>query len=106
MVLLALWVAGLLTYQMPGPGWLGVTAAMLWLLAAAWAAWQVARGRGTRRLWAAFAGALALAGLWWLLLTPRQDRDWADDVAQRLHVESFDGRHVVLDNVRDFTWRT
>ncbi|PTT51395.1 hypothetical protein DBR33_06220 [Stenotrophomonas sp. HMWF022] len=106
MVLLALWVAGLLTYQMPGPGWLGVAAASLWLLAAAWAAWQVARGRGTRRLWAAFAGALALAGLWWLLLTPRQDRDWADDVAQRLHVESFDGRHVVLDNVRDFTWRT
>lgn len=106
MVLLALWVAGLLTYQMPGPGWLGGAVALLWLLAAAWAAWQVARGRGTRRLWAAFAGALALAGLWWLLLTPRQDRDWADDVAQRLHVESFDGRHVVLDNVRDFTWRT
>ena len=60
MVLLALWVAGLLTYQMPGPGWLGAAVALLWLLAAAWAAWQVARGRGTRRLWAGFAGALAL----------------------------------------------
>lgn len=106
MMLLALWVAGLLVYQMPGPGWLGVVAAGLWLLAAAVMAWRVARGRGSPRLRLAFAGALGLAAVWWLLLTPRQDRDWADDVAQRLHVQSFDGRHVVLDNVRDFTWRS
>ncbi|MEG0185923.1 MAG: DUF4105 domain-containing protein [Stenotrophomonas sp.] len=106
MLLLALWVAGLLTYQMPGPGWLGAVAALAWLLAAGWMAWQVARGRGARLPLRVFAAGLGLAALWWLLLTPRQDRDWADDVAQRLHVESFDGRHVVLDNVRDFTWRS
>lgn len=106
MVLLALWVAGLLTYQLPGPGWLATSLAVLWLLAALWAAWQVARGRGSRALATAAGACLAVAGLGWLLLTPRQDREWADDVAQRLHVVSFDGRHVVLDNVRDFTWRT
>lgn len=106
MALAALWVTGLLAYQMPGPGWLANGIAVLWLLVALWASWQVARGRGHRRLGMAFGASLALAGLWWLLLTPRQDRVWADDVAQRLHVVSFDGRHVVLDNVRDFTWRS
>jgi hypothetical protein len=53
-----------------------------------------------------FLLALVATGVWWLLLTPRQDRVWADDVAQRLKVVSFDGQHVVLDNVRNFTWRT
>ena len=106
MVLLALWVAGLLAYQLPGPAWLGTGAAVVWLLAAVYAAWQVARGRGSRRLFALYGGSLALAAACWGLLAPRQDRDWADDVAQRLHVVAFDGRHVVLDNVRDFTWRT
>ncbi len=106
MALAALWVTGLLAYQMPGPGWLANGVAGLWLLVALWASWRVARGRASRRLGLAFGASLALAGLWWLLLTPRQDRVWADDVAQRLHVVSFDGRHVVLDNVRDFSWRS
>ncbi|AWH52537.1 hypothetical protein C1924_04810 [Stenotrophomonas sp. ESTM1D_MKCIP4_1] len=106
MALLALWVAGMFAYQLPGPGWLSGSVAVLWLLAALYAAVAVARGRISRRWTGFYLGSVALAGLWWLLLTPRQDRDWADDVAQRLHVESFDGRHVVLDNVRDFTWRS
>ncbi|WP_313146177.1 DUF4105 domain-containing protein [Stenotrophomonas sp.] len=106
MALLALWMAGLFAYQLPGPGWLSAGVAVLWLLAALWTALTVARGKGTKRWTGFYVASVALAGLWWLLLTPRQDRDWADDVAQRLHVASFDGRHVVLDNVRDFTWRT
>ncbi|AWH24489.1 DUF4105 domain-containing protein [Stenotrophomonas sp. YAU14D1_LEIMI4_1] len=106
MALLALWVAGLLAYQLPGPGWLSAAVAALWLALAGFTAWRVARGRSPRRWTAPVTACLGLAGLGWLLLTPRQDRDWADDVAQRLHVASFDGRHVVLDNVRDFTWRS
>ncbi|WP_312736948.1 DUF4105 domain-containing protein [Stenotrophomonas sp.] len=106
MALLALWMAGLFAYQLPGPGWLSAGVAGLWLLAALWTSWTVARGMQTRRGSGFYVASVVLAGLWWLLLTPRQDRDWADDVAQRLHVASFDGRHVVLDNVRDFTWRS
>ena len=106
MALLALWMAGLFAYQLPGPGWLSAGVAGLWLLAALWTSWTVARGMQTRRWSGFYVASVVLAGLWWLLLTPRQDRDWADDVAQRLHVASFDGRHVVLDNVRDFTWRS
>ena len=35
MALLALWVTGLLAYQLPGPGWLVTGVAGLWLLVAA-----------------------------------------------------------------------
>ena len=83
MALAALWVTGLLAYQLPGPDWLAVGVAVLWLLVALWASWRIARGRGSRRLGLMFGASLALAVLWWLLLTPRQDRVWADDVAQR-----------------------
>ncbi|MCF7749599.1 DUF4105 domain-containing protein [Bacillus subtilis subsp. subtilis] len=102
----ALWVTGLLAYQLPGPDWLR------WLAIGAWGGFAltvsvaVARARAGRWPGALFVAALVASGVWWLLLTPRQDRVWADDVAQRLKVVQFDGRHVVLDNVRDFTWRS
>lgn len=106
MLVAALWVAGLLAYQLSGPGWLkGV-------LLAGWGAFvlatAVAVGRARAGRWPGplFVAALVLCGVWWLLLSPRQDRVWADDVAQRLKVVEFDGSRVVLDNVRNFTWRT
>ena len=37
---------------------------------------------------------------------PLQERHWADDVARRLQVTAFDGRHVQLQNVRNFRWRS
>jgi Domain of unknown function (DUF4105) len=91
MLLAALWITGLLAYQLPGPGWLR------YLLVGLWAVFAVTGANGV---------ALVLSGIWWLLLTPRQDRIWADDVAQRLKVVEVDGPRVVLDNVRDFTWRS
>jgi hypothetical protein len=76
--------------------WFGVTAAALWGLR---------RGRENWALPGIFA--LAFAGLqygWWTM-QPSQDRDWADDVAERLHPEVH-GNRVVLHNVRDFDWRS
>ncbi len=106
MLLLAAWGAGLLFYQLPGPVWLAGGVAAAWLVVAGWVALGVGRGRPTRRRLGIFAACLAALGAWWMALSPRQDRVWADDVAERLHVVSFDGRHVVLDNVRDFRWRS
>jgi hypothetical protein len=102
----ALWVSGLLVYQLPGPGWLRCVLAAAWAAFALFSAVAVGRARGGRWPGVAFMVAMVLAGIWWLLLTPRQDRVWADDVAQRLKVVSFDGNHVVLDNVRNFAWRS
>lgn len=106
MLLLAIWVGGLLFYQLPGPAVLRGVVAGAWLLAAAGMAWRVVRRRAGRGLAGAYCICIAVAALWWLSLAPRQDRVWADDVAQRLRVVSFDGRHVVLENVRDFHWRS
>ncbi len=106
MLVAALWVAGLLAYQLPGPGWVRGVVLAAWAVFALITVVAVARARAGRWPGALFAAVLIGTGLWWLLLSPRQDRVWADDVAQRLKVVSFDGQHVVLDNVRNFTWRT
>lgn len=106
MLLAALWITGLLAYQLPGPGWLRYLLVGLWAVFAVIGAIGVARARAGRWPGVLYGVALVLSGIWWLLLTPRQDRIWADDVAQRLKVVEVDGPRVVLDNVRDFTWRS
>lgn len=107
MVPAAIWVAGVLVFQLPVPKPVAWGCAVAWLLLALWAiVGVVGRRRGGRILAGVFVGGVVAAAVGWALLEPRQDRDWADDVAQRLHVRAFDGRHVVLDNVRDFTWRS
>jgi len=106
MLLAALWITGLLAYQLPGPGWGRYLLVALWIVFAVTGAIGVARARAGRWPGGLYGVALGLSGIWWLLLTPRQDRVWADDVAQRLKVVQVDGSRVVLDNVRDFTWRS
>ena len=101
-----IWGAGVIHFHASGAAhsiglllWTGLSLALLWLF------W---RDAGRRLAWTGLAFLLALLGLslFWSSLQPAQDRQWADDVARRLQVHSFDGRHVVLDNVRNFTWRS
>jgi hypothetical protein len=49
--------------------------------------------------------AVIAATTWWLMLSPSNERDWSDDVAQMTHGE-IDGNVVTLHNVRNFDWRT
>jgi hypothetical protein len=53
----------------------------------------------------AFALAYAALLLWWIGLSPSNDRDWADDVAQTVR-GTVDGGRVTLQNVRNFAWRS
>lgn len=50
---------------------------------------------------------LAFGGFatWWFLQKPSHNRQWADDVSHMLHAE-VNGDLVVLNNVRNFEWRT
>jgi hypothetical protein len=76
----------------------------LWVLFTAALIVTSHRGRGWLPIvvfFVAFAGLL----VWWHLLRPSNDRDWADDVARITHGE-FDGDVVTLYNLRNFEWRT
>lgn len=54
--------------------------------------------------WAGLALIAAAIGTWYLCLTPRQDRDWAPDVAHIVR-GTIEGNAVTLENVRAFRWQ-
>jgi Domain of unknown function (DUF4105) len=62
----------------------------------------------TRRRWL-IAGiyAASVAGFlgWWATIMPTNDRNWAPDVARTV-TATLDGDKVVVNNVRNFTWRS
>lgn len=101
-----LWGGGVMAFHVPGLPGMGLLLA--WSVATLALLWAIWRGSTrTRSLTGTvFLLGLLLVSLGWSRIVPLQDRHWADDVARRLQVVSFDGRHVVLDNVRNFRWRT
>jgi hypothetical protein len=52
-----------------------------------------------------FLIGIGLFATWWFLQKPSHNRQWADDVARMLHAD-VNGDKVVLNNVRNFEWRT
>lgn len=73
----------------------------LFVLAVAGVIWlRLSGGWG----WAGLALVTAIIGLWYLSLSPRQDRDWAPEVSRIVH-GTVSGDAVTLENVRDFRWR-
>lgn len=61
------------------------------------------RFRQRKRAWVVSAiSALAVAG-WYQTLHPRQDRNWAPDVAHGVSAR-LEGSAVTLENVRNFAW--
>lgn len=62
----------------------------------------------TSKRWLAggiYVGCVAVVLVWWATITPSNDRDWALDVADSV-TATIDGDRVVVDNVRNFTWRS
>jgi hypothetical protein len=100
----AIWGGFALWYQVPGGQSFKGLGVVLWgafSFAMVTAVWQ---GRITLGV-IAFAVALVGLLLWWTRLTPTNDHDWADDVAQ-ITTGTADGSRVTLHNVRDFDWRS
>lgn len=99
------WGALALWYQLPG----GVVARTLG--SAAWALVVIALAAVAigRRSWllplGVYAVLYAILLLWWSGIAPSNQRDWADDVSRPL-TGKVEGSQVILDNVRDFTWRS
>jgi hypothetical protein len=62
----------------------------------------------TSRRWfalAVYAASFALFLAWWATITPTNDRNWAPDVARTV-TGTIDGDRLVVNNVRNFTWRS
>lgn len=94
---LSVWAAGMAFFHVhPALAALcpAVGIALLWL-----------HRRRRRRAWAALLVSAGLAGFGWSLLTPLQDRDWADEVS-RMPRYRLDGTVLTLTDVRDFAWST
>lgn len=53
----------------------------------------------------AFAVLFAVVLAWWTAITPSNDRDWQPDVARSV-TATIDSDRLVVNNVRNFTWRS
>lgn len=96
------WTATALWLHLTGPARIAALAALAVLaLAAIGARFTLTRRSGWALL---IAGALASAG-WYQTLTPRQDRDWAPDLAHQV-IARVQGDLVTLEDMRDFDWRS
>ncbi len=95
-----LWGALALYYRFPG----GSLAAAVWALLTL--ATLVLLFLNRRSLWALGLYGLLLAALlaWWNTVLPRNDRIWADEVAE-MTMGVIAGDQVRLHNVRNFEWR-
>jgi len=98
------WAALALWYQLPGGVVARTLGSAMWVLVVIALAVETIR----RRSWLFPGIYVALYGLllwWWSGIAPSNQRDWADDVSRPL-TGRVEGHQVVLDNVRDFTWRS
>lgn len=101
----AIWGCLALAYQMPGGVWGKGAACLAWAVLCAvamFALWRAPPWR--RRAGWAYAIGLVLLCAGWQMVTPSNDRVWADDVARMLH-GTVQGSVVTLENVRNFDWR-
>ena len=86
-------------------GHLGRDVAGAAMLAAAAVAAACLATRSRWRVLLPYAGLVLLVLVWWLSLRPSNDRPWAPDVA-RTATGTVDGDRLVVDNVRNFAWRS
>jgi hypothetical protein len=107
-LLALLWGAGALWYQWEA------RPALLWPLLVLWGlAWLALallawHHQHLGLLWGGGALLMALLLAWWATITPRADRDWADDVARitRMQAAGSGADIVALQDVRNFAWRS
>jgi hypothetical protein len=104
MVLVGTWCSIAIWYQCgagePLRGFMTGTAVTLTLIAVAFLA--------TRRRWiiaGIYSAAVGASLVWWASISPTNDRQWAPDVARSM-TATIDGDRVVINNVRNFTWRS
>ncbi|MCC8539370.1 DUF4105 domain-containing protein [Xanthomonas axonopodis pv. poinsettiicola] len=104
LVLAATWGALAIHFALTGNALVRIGWVASWCAMALAALWGLRRGRENWALVGIFGAAFVALAVSWAMMQPSQDRDWADDVAQRLQPE-VRGNIVTLHNVRNFDWR-
>lgn len=103
LVLAALWGALAMYFLLRAGTPIRIGVGVIWSLLAAAGLYGLRPGRENWALPGLFGVAFALLfGMWWKM-PPRQDRDWADEVARTLEAQVH-GSRVTLRNVRNFDW--
>ena len=98
------WAALALWYRLPGSRLARAFGSMLWIIMVVVLA-GFALGRHSWLPWVAYVAIYAIVLLWWIRIEPSRQRNWRDDVARVLTAQ-VRGDHVLLDNVRNFRWRS
>ncbi|MCD0245251.1 DUF4105 domain-containing protein [Xanthomonas melonis] len=105
LLLAAAWGALAIHFALTGNALVRIGWVSSWCAMALAALWGLRRGRENWALVCIFGAACVALAVAWAMMQPSQDRDWADDVAQRLQPEVH-GNSVTLRNVRNFDWRS
>lgn len=58
-----------------------------------------------KMLFGAAITIITLTLVWWVQVSPRNDREWAPELAQSVTAD-IDGSQVTLSNIRNFNWRS
>lgn len=104
-LLVTLWGGFALWFQLP----LGTTVRSVvmacWCVVGLLAVWASCTPRARWRGLLMFAVLFCMILGWWTTIQPLQNREWADDVAVPLSAR-VEENMLVVENVRDFQWRT
>jgi hypothetical protein len=103
-LLIGAWCSLAIWYRFPaGPPLRGIAAGASFLFALV-----VVACLATVKRWlvlSLYLGFFVLILGWWTTIRPTNDRDWAPEVARTV-TATIDGDRLVVDNLRDFRWRS
>jgi len=88
----------------PGEGSRKILAAVFAAFGAAMLGWYLLASKWSRPL-LAFSALFVLVLVWWLMIPPQQDRDWAPEYAKPAYA-TINGDLVTVHNIRNFDYRT
>jgi len=99
-VLLILWPTFVLYWSNVPWAWARALMALAFLAFGIWVFWWARRFK----IYLVFAGLFLVVAIWFILIPPRQDRNWRPEVA-KLSRAYIDGDNIRITNVRNFKYR-
>src|SRR5262249_55957205 len=90
--------------NLPGEASRKILASVFAVFSVAMLGWYLWTAKSSRPLFA-FLALFVVVLAWWLMIPPRQDRDWAPEYAKPAYA-TINGDLVTVHNIRNFDYRT